>query len=571
MDNLRILYKNIKLILETEIRKLKECIEEFKTDYQQQDNKLNVIVEKTANILQQYEFIEYEINTMKKKVIATGEKVTSATINKIFSIRNPDSQIIFIMKIMYEILKNNIDYVEDNSNVNMNNSNINSSSINTSNFKKEKITWEFLKINITYKSILLLLSFFSETSNLNLSKDIMENAKPIITKSNHYKDCYINTFPEIIVIIDFIKILIVYYTKLALVKKLYISNKKKNNKMEAIQLDLDKHSQLIQKAKILLNEVSKDFNALKKNKDINNKVIYGYNILEKYSLYEKYTVGKENIYNYDAEYYNNYGGSDYNNKVTKIKYVIKLDKKYRNKEKFIQQLSSSLISYTKGIRKINKEKFIQNIKDNKNNSLNKNSNTNSKNKNININNTSISMNNNILKRSIESNNSSANLYKSFQNNSFVNVTRNNSNPYRSENSRNNIFLIKSFVDSYPTFDNFFQLSNRNLLLKDGLNASSLDWEQTKNSTKNNINSREFNSLKNSMNQKIIKKLNKNNNINKINNTYSNNNKNKNNLCFRNLKQQQINLKFENEQWSPCSLCCKTIKNKFNKKTNNNNK
>ena len=571
MDNLRILYKNINLILETEIRKLKECIEEFKTDYQQQDNKLNVIVEKTANILQQYEFIEYEINTMKKKVIDTGEKITSATINKIFSIRNPDSQIIFIMKIMYEILKNNIDYVEDNSNVNMNNSNINSSSINTSNFKKEKITWEFLKINITYKSILLLLSFFSETSNLNLSKDIMENAKPIITKSNHYKDCYINTFPEIIAIIDFIKILIVYYTKLALVKKLYISNKKKNNKMEAIQLDLDKHSQLIQKAKILLNEVSKDFNALKKNKDINNKVIYGYNILEKYSLYEKYTVGKENIYNYDAEYYNNYGGSDYNNKVTKIKYVIKLNKKYRNKEKFIQQLSSSLISYTKGIRKINKEKFIQNIKDNKNNSLNKNSNTNSKNKNININNTSISMNNNILKRSIESNNSSANLYKSFQNNSFVNVTRNNSNPYRSENSRNNIFLIKSFVDSYPTFDNFFQLSNRNLLLKDGLNASSLDWEQTKNSTKNNINSREFNSLKNSMNQKIIKKLNKNNNINKINNTYSNNNKNKNNLCFRNLKQQQINLKFENEQWSPCSLCCKTIKNKFNKKTNNNNK
>ena len=183
------------------------------------------------------------------------------------------------------------------------------------------------------------------------------------------------------------------------------------------------------------------------------------------------------------------------------------------------------------------------------------------------------MNNNILKRSVESNNSSANLYKSFQNNSFVNVTRNNSTPYRSENSRNNIFLFKSFVDSYPTFDNFFQLSNRNLLLKDGLNASSIDWEQTKNSTKNNINSREFNSLKNSMNKNIIKKLDKNNNINsinKINKTYSNNNKNKNNLCFRNLKQQQINLKFENEQWSPCSLCCKNMKNKFNK-TNNNNK
>ena len=292
MDNLRILYKNLNLILETEIRKLKECIEEFKSDYQQQDNKLNVIVEKTANILQEYEFIEYEINAMKKNVIGKGEKVTSATLNKIFSIKNPDSKIIFIMKIIYEILKNNIDYIEDNSNVNMNNSNINNSSINTSNFKKEKITWEFLKINITYKSILLLLSFISETSNLNLSKEIMENATPIITKYNHYKDCYINTFPEIIIIIDFIKILIVYYTKLALVKKLYISNKNKNSKMETIQLDLDKHSELIQKAKLLLLEVTKDYNALKKNKNINNKIIYGYNILEKYSLYEKYNVVK---------------------------------------------------------------------------------------------------------------------------------------------------------------------------------------------------------------------------------------------------------------------------------------
>ena len=530
--------------METEIRKLKEFIEEFKLDYKQQDNKLNIIVEKTANILQEYELNEYEINTMKKKIILKGEKVNSGTLNKIFLLKNPDSQIIFIMKIIYEILKNNIDVIEDNSNLNTNINNSNNNSINLSTIKKDtnnNISWDFLKANITYKSILLMLSLISETSNLNLSKEIIESATPIITKYNHYKSCYINSFPEIITIIDFIKILIVYHTKLNLVKKLYISNKNKNNKMETIQSDLDKHGQLIKKAKLLLGEITKDYNALKKNKNKNDKIIYSYNILEKYSLYEKYTVAQENIYNYDEQYYNNYGGGDFNNKIKKIKYVIKLNKKYRNKEKFIHQLSSSLISYTKGIRKINKEKFIQNIKENKNNSLNKNSN-NSKSKNntsININN-----NNNILMRSVESNNSSVNLYKSFQTNSILNATRNNSTPYRSETSRNNIFLKKSFVDSHPTFD-IFQLSNRNLLLKDGLNASSLDWEQTKNTTKNNINSREFNSLKNSVNK----------------------NKNKNTICFRNLKQQQINLKFENEQWTPCSFCCKTIKNNFNKINN----
>ncbi len=482
---------------------------------------------------------------MKEKVIEKGEKVTSGTLNKIFQIKNPDSQIIFIMKIIYQILNNNIDIIIENSSKNINNININNdggggnkNNTNKNLYKKENITWDFMKKNITYKSILLLISLISETSNLNLSKEIMESATPIITKYNHFTNCYTDTYPEIITIIDFIKILIVYYTKLNLVKKLYISNKNKKNKMETIQSDLTKYDESIQKAKLLLYEITKDYNAFKKNENKDNKIIYGYNILEKYSLYEKYYVGQESIYNYDEEYYNNYGGNDYGNKISKIKYVIKLHKKYRNKEKFLHQLISSLISYTKGIRKINKEKFIQNIKENRNNSLNKTANSINKNNATTIN---LNNNNNILLRSIESNNSSVNLYKSFQTNSFINVTRNNSTPYRSENSRNNIFLKKSFVDSYPTFDNFYQLSNRNLLLKDGLNASSIDWEQTKNSTKKNIN-----------NTKEKDSINK-----------SSNNKSKNTVCFRNLKQQQINLKFENEQWTPCSFCCKNIKNKIN--------
>ena len=534
--------------METEIRKLKECLEEYKSNYQQKDNKLNEIVEKTTNILQEYELIEYEINALKEKVISKGEKITPPILNKIMSKKNPDSQITFIMRIMYEIIRNNLDVIEDNSNINSPINNSNNISINASINKKENITWEFLKKNITYKSILLLISFISETSDLHISKEIMENVTPIITKYNHYKDNYIKSFPEIIIIIDFIKILIVYFTKLILVKKLYISNKNKKSKMETIQSDLDKNSDLIQKTKLILDEIAKDYYTFKKNKNDNNKIIYGYNLLEKYSLYEKYNVVQEDIYNYDDEYYNNYGGNYYNNKISKKKYVIKLNKKYRyNKEKFIQQLSSSLISYNKGIRKINKEKFIQNIKDNKNNSLNKNSKTNIINKNntnININNN----NNNLLLKSLESNNSSLNLYRSFQAKSILNITRNNSTPYRSENSRNNIFLKKSFVDSHPTIDNFFQLSNRNLLLKDRLTASSVDWEQTKNTTNNNLNSKD---LKDSTNSKNV-----------------NSNTKRNNVCFRNLKQQKINLKIENEQWNPCSFCCKSISNKINNKISN---
>ena len=523
-DTLRIIYRNLNLILETEIRKLKAYIEEFKSEIKQKDNKLNEIVEKTSNKLLQYEFSECEINAMKTKVLVEGKNITSSTLNKIFSTKNPDSQIIYIMKIMYDILKNNTDIIED-------------SSVNTSKNKDNNIiTWEFLQLNITYKSILLLLSFISENSNITLSKEIFENARPIITKYNHYKDCYKNTFPEIIAIINFIKILIEYYTKYILLKNLFVSNKNKNEKMVQIQSDLGKNQLYFQKAKSILDEIIKDYSALKKAKNTNNKIIYGYNILEKYSLYEKYKVGQESIYNYNEEYYNNYG-EGYNN-IARIKYVISLNKKFRIKEKFINQLLSSLSSYSKGIRRINKEKFIQNIKDNKSSNLNKN-NSHKNGLNKNNNSINISNNNNVLMRSIESNNSSAiaNLYNSFQNNSLLNVTRNNSTPYRSEISRNNI--KGSFAGSYPTFEDFYQLSNRNILLKDRLNASSLDCEQTKNSTRNNINSREFNSLKNSRT----------------------NNKGKNNTRFRNLIEKQVNLKFENEQFSPCSFCCKVFQNK----------
>ena len=299
-DTLRIIYRNLNLILETEIRKLKAYIEEFKSEIKQKDNKLNEIVEKTSNKLLQYEFSECEINAMKTKVLVEGKNITSSTLNKIFSTKNPDSQIIYIMKIMYDILKNNTDIIED-------------SSVNTSKNKDNNIiTWEFLQLNITYKSILLLLSFISENSNITLSKEIFENARPIITKYNHYKDCYKNTFPEIIAIINFIKILIEYYTKYILLKNLFVSNKNKNEKMVQIQSDLGKNQLYFQKAKSILDEIIKDYSALKKAKNTNNKIIYGYNILEKYSLYEKYTVCQENIYNYDEQYYNNYAGGDYN-------------------------------------------------------------------------------------------------------------------------------------------------------------------------------------------------------------------------------------------------------------------
>ena len=543
MKYLRILYKNLHLILSKEISKLKEFTQELNKCYFQQDTKLTETLEKTTKLFQGYQLVECEISSMQKKVIAKGEKITSSVLNKIFQIKNPNNQIINIMKIVYDILKQNIDILKDNE-------------TNEEIKQKENINWEFLKKKVEQKSILLLLSLISETSNLNMPKEIMKNWTPINSKYDQYKNTYMKTFPEIMVIIDFIEVLMIFYIKLTMLKKLYLSNQKKNNKLELIQSDINKNREFMELTQFFLAKISKDYENYQKsleNKDKSNQMIYGYNILEKYALYEKYIVYEEYISpeeDYNSEYYNNYGGDEFNNSKKKKRYVIRLDKKYTKREKFIQQLSSSLIAYRKGTRKINFGKFIKALNENRNTSLNKNSSfSNSITKSKNKNNISILSNNNIL--TMESNNSSLNLKGSFQtnhSNSIFNLTRiNNNSPFQNENSRNTtntIFYKRSFAESIPTFDNINQISSRNMHLKDGLNISSNDCDlsQTKFTNKTIVNSHEKNSVKSTK----IK------------------GKEKNTVYRNNVKKNEMRLKIEDEQqYSFCSFCCKNMQNKIN--------
>ena len=128
------------------------------------------------------------------------------------------------------------------------------------------------------------------------------------------------------------------------------------------------------------------------------------------------------------------------------------------------------------------------------------------------------------------------MHKSFQ----TNGTRNNSAQYQSEgiDSSRNIFFKKSLDDSNPTFDNFYQMSNRG-----GIPGK--EWssdEQTKNSNRTAIYSKDFNSAKSSSKNK-------------------NNNKN---LTIRNShKKPGIKLKIEKDEFSLCSICCKNIMSEIN--------
>lgn len=77
-------------------------------------------------------------------------------------------------------------------------------------------------------------------------------------------------------------------------------------------------------------------------------------------------------------------------------------------------------------------------------------------------------------------------------------------------------MEKSFLDTYPTFDNFFKTVKIVIIIecnkKNWLNIPLIDFSQTKNTIK----------AKNSVKSSMIK------------------GKNKNTTCFRNVKQNQIN-------------------------------
>ena len=116
----------------------------------------------------------------------------------------------------------------------------------------------------------------------------MKNWSPINSKYDQYKNIYMKTFPEIMVIIDFIEVLMAFYIKLTMLKKLYLSNQKKSNKLELIQSDINKNREFMELTQFFLAKISKDYENYQKsleNKDKSNQMIYGYNILEKYALY----------------------------------------------------------------------------------------------------------------------------------------------------------------------------------------------------------------------------------------------------------------------------------------------
>ena len=104
IENLRILYKNINLLLDTDIRKLNEFIKEINNDIQEKNIKKKEIIDKAENSIQEYDSLFYEINSLKKALIPQCEKINEKVINNIIKIGNPNDSIFLLIKTFYLII-----------------------------------------------------------------------------------------------------------------------------------------------------------------------------------------------------------------------------------------------------------------------------------------------------------------------------------------------------------------------------------------------------------------------------------------------------------------------------------
>ncbi len=325
-EDLRILYKNLGLLFETEIRKLNQFIEEIQNECQEKHVKKLQIIEKAENSFQEYDVLFYETNTLKQTLISQCEKINQKVLNNILKIKNPNDSIFFLMRTFYWIIKG----FEEGE-------------------KNKEIEWEYIRKNLNYNSIRTYLSFISKSTIIYLTNEDLDEAMPFLVNYDKLKNIYIKISEDLITILDFIKLSLEFNVKLNIMSSLYRSNCNKNTKIDKLASNINELNNLLQKAKLVLLQIVKDY---KNYKEINineeSQMKNGYLILEKYSLFERYSV--------EHERHTSIGD------ISTIKFIIKLNKKYRDREKFIFHLSSSLVNFNKGTRKLDERKFIDDIK-----------------------------------------------------------------------------------------------------------------------------------------------------------------------------------------------------------------
>ena len=270
----KILYDNLPAIFRKEIDKLTKFNQEIKEDLLALSSKLNLTVDKAQNSFQQYELLYYEVGTIKKSLLSTAKKITTKILSSILLIKNPNEAIYLLMKMLFRIIKSETDLIDTNKN---NNDSIDPSQIN----------WEYLQSKINYKLFKTYITLISETNCKGLSKEELDDAMPFLVNYEKLTELFVKFGNGLQIILDFIKIIVDYNIKLNIIKNLYESNLNKNNKINAIQNEVNTLSTLAKRTSECLTKMEND---AKITKGMTHSRVTTLNLIVKYNIHNRYNV-----------------------------------------------------------------------------------------------------------------------------------------------------------------------------------------------------------------------------------------------------------------------------------------
>ena len=232
-ENLRILYKNLYLLFETDIKKLNDFMKEIAEEIQEKNIKKKEIIDKAENSLQEYDLLFYEINSLKQALIPQCEKINQKVLDNILKINNPNDSIFFLMKTFYWIIKG---FDKDK------------------NQKKNEIQWNYLQKNLSYKTVLLYLSFISNSTMSYLTNEDLDEAMPFLVNYDKLKNIFNDISKDLVIVLDFVKSSLELNVKLNIMNSLYENNCNKNAKIENIDISINNLNNLLQKGNIILSK-----------------------------------------------------------------------------------------------------------------------------------------------------------------------------------------------------------------------------------------------------------------------------------------------------------------------------
>ena len=204
---------------------------------------------------------------MKKALIPQIEKINQKVLSNILKISNPNDSIFFLMKTFYWIIKG-FDKEE--------------------NLKMNDIQWNYLQKNLSYKTVLSYLSFISNSTMSYLTNEDLDEAMPFLVNYEKLKNIFNPISNNLIIVLDFIKSSLELNIKLNIMNSLYENNCNKNTKIANLDKSIKNLNNLLQKEKIVLSQINKDYTNYKEiNMSEDNHIKNGYLMLEKYSLFER--------------------------------------------------------------------------------------------------------------------------------------------------------------------------------------------------------------------------------------------------------------------------------------------